>query len=58
MCKAMPCAAGNALKAGTMVSIEGMGKTFSGNYYVTSVVHALTADAGYETRFSVQRSAA
>jgi phage protein D len=41
-----------------MVNIEGMGRTFSGDYYVTSVVHTLTADAGYETRFSVQRSAA
>ena len=45
MYKVMRCAAGNPSCApGTMVSIEGMGKTFSGDYYVTSVVHTHHAE--------------
>jgi phage protein D len=46
------------LQAGTVVDIAGAGRTFSGPYYVTSVTHTVTPDHGYQTSFTVQRSAA
>jgi phage protein D len=46
------------LRAGTVVSISGAGQRFSGPYYVTSVIHTLTPDHGYQTSFTVQRNAA
>ena len=46
------------LRAGTVVDIDGAGTTFSGPYYVTSVTHRMTAEDGFETNLSVQRSAA
>jgi phage protein D len=45
------------LRAGTVVNIEGAGKTFSGRYYVTSTTHRLTPDQRYRTSFSYQRNA-
>ena len=44
--------------AGTVVAIEGAGERFSGDYYVTSVTHTLTGEAGYQTSFSVERNTA
>jgi phage protein D len=44
--------------AGTVVAIEGAGDRFSGDYYVTSVTHTLTGEAGYQTTFSVERNTA
>ena len=46
------------LQADTVVAITGAGQTFSGRYYVTSVTHTVTLDQGYQTFFTVQRSAA
>jgi phage protein D len=46
------------LRAGTVVAITGAGQTFSGRYYVTSVTHTVTLKRGYQTFFTVQRSAA
>ena len=46
------------LQAGTVVDISGAGQTFSGPYYVTSVTHTVTPEHGYQTSFTVQRSAA
>jgi len=46
------------LRAGTVVSISGAGQSFSGPYYVTSVTHTMTPEHGYQTSFTVQRSAA
>jgi uncharacterized protein len=46
------------LRAGTVVDIEGAGRTFSGSYYVTSVTHTVTSEDGYQTSFTVQRTAA
>jgi len=46
------------LQAGTVVDIAGAGQTFSGPYYVTSVTHTVTPGHGYQTSFTVQRSAA
>jgi uncharacterized protein len=46
------------LQADTVVDITGAGQTFSGRYYVTSVTHTVTLEQGYQTFFTVQRSAA
>jgi uncharacterized protein len=45
------------LQADTVVDITGAGQTFSGSYYVTSVTHTVTLEQGYQTFFTVQRSA-
>lgn len=49
---------GNAdLHAATVVEIDGAGRTFSGAYFVTSVTHTFTAEAGYRTTLAVRRNA-
>jgi phage protein D len=45
------------LRAGKVVAIDGMGKRFSGSYYVTSADHTYNPRAGYRTAFRVQRNA-
>jgi len=45
------------LRAGTLVSIEGLGVRFSGLYYVTATTHSFTPGRGYRTRFSARRNA-
>jgi uncharacterized protein len=45
------------LRTGTVVQIDGAGQTFSGPYYVTSVVHSLSQELGYRTSFTVERNA-
>ncbi len=45
------------LKAGIVVSIEGLGRRFSGSYYVTSVEHSYKPTVGYRTAFSAMRNA-
>jgi phage protein D len=45
------------LRAGTVVDLDGAGRTFSGRYYVTSVTHTLNQDQGYRTSFTVRRNA-
>ena len=46
------------LKAGTVITIEGLGQKFSGFYYITSVKHLWRTGRGYRTRFTYQRNAA
>jgi phage protein D len=46
------------VRAGSVVTIEGAGERFSGEYYVTSVTHTLSIEQGYQTSFSVRRNAA
>jgi len=46
------------LRAGTVVKIEGIGKRFSGLYYVTSCEHRYKSRKGYRTFFSAKRNAA
>lgn len=46
------------LRAGTVVDIQGAGRTFSGPYYLTSVTHELTVDDGYRTHLGLRRNAA
>ena len=45
------------LRAGTLVEIEGLGRRFSGSYYVTSTEHSFKPSAGYHTAFTVRRNA-
>lgn len=45
------------LRAGDVVKIEGLGKRFSGLYYVTATTHSYTPAQGYTTAFSVRRNA-
>jgi phage protein D len=45
------------LKAGIVVNVTGLGKRFSGAYYVTSVTHTFAPKRGYMTTFSVRRNA-
>lgn len=46
------------LRAGKVIKIGGVGKRFSGQYYITAAIHCYTAQQGYLTRFSVRRNAA
>ena len=45
------------LRAGTLVKIEGLGRRFSGSYYVTSTEHSYRPKVGYRTMFTVRRNA-
>jgi phage protein D len=45
------------LRAGTVVGIEGIGRRFSGLYYLPSVEHTYSARVGYRTHFTVRRNA-
>lgn len=49
-CVGMP-----ALKARTVVELVGLGKRFSGTYYVTSTTHTIDG-SGYRTDFEVKRN--
>jgi len=42
------------LRAGTVVTVDGMGSRFSGRYFLTGTTHAIT-DAGYTTQFECRR---
>lgn len=46
------------LRAGMLIKIDGAGKNFSGNYYVSTVTHTVSGHSGYLTRLSVRRNAA
>ncbi len=45
------------LRAGKVIKINGIGKRFSGQYYVTKALHRYSAQQGYYTHFSVRRNA-
>jgi uncharacterized protein len=46
-----------AIRAGKVIEIDGVGRRFSGFYYVTSAVHRMSPSAGYVTEFKVRRNA-
>ena len=46
------------LRAGSVVKIIGMGKRFSGLYYLTSTIHTYAPSRGYRTAFTFRRNAA
>ena len=45
------------LRPGKLIKIEGIGRRFSGSYYVTSTEHSFTTTRGYRTAFTVRRNA-
>lgn len=47
-----------ALRAGTTVELRGLGRKFSGRYYVSKAEHLIGPSVGYVTRIDVQRNAA
>lgn len=51
------CEGNPLLKAGCTLKLEGLGEQFSGNYLVTSTTHRVTQGSGYQTQFTVRRSA-
>jgi phage protein D len=51
------CQGRTDLRVGTVVQIEGMGRRFSGLYYVTATSHTISARLGYQTAFAVRRNA-
>jgi len=51
------CIGDPELRAGTLVDIEGLGKRFSGSYYVTSTEHSYRPNIGYRTALSIRRNA-
>lgn len=52
------CIGRSDLRAGKVVTLEGLGHRFSGDYYLTSVKHVYRPSIGYRTHFAVRRNAA
>lgn len=48
---------GGILQAKKPVMVRGVGRTFSGRYYVEKVLHLITADGSYTQRFTLRRNA-
>ncbi|MFY9271087.1 MAG: hypothetical protein WAO55_15195 [Candidatus Manganitrophaceae bacterium] len=51
------CRGRTDLRGGKVIQLDGLGKRFSGLYYITTAVHQYTSRGGYETRFTVRRNA-
>ena len=51
------CLGCTGVRAGRVIRLAGLGRRFSGRYYVTSAVHRYARDDGYVTRFAVRRNA-
>lgn len=45
------------LRPGRLIQVGGVGRRFSGQYYLTAANHRFTTGGGYQTRFSARRSA-
>jgi uncharacterized protein len=53
------CVGNPKVQAGSVINIEGVGKQFSGLYYVVAVTHVFSiSEAEYRTEFTVRRTAA
>ncbi len=50
------CRGRTDLSAGKVIKIDGVGTRFSGNYYLTSVVHRYRAQRGFTTNITFRRS--
>ncbi|MBI1277550.1 MAG: hypothetical protein GC179_05435 [Anaerolineaceae bacterium] len=46
-----------SIRAGTIVTVVGLGTRFSGNYYIVSTHHQYSANQGYQTGFTFRRNA-
>ncbi len=51
------CIGRTDLRAGRVADVDGLGKRFSGSYYVTSTVHSYAPGRGYRTAFRFRRNA-
>lgn len=51
------CRGRTDLRAGTVVELQGVGRRFSGTYYVTSTTHTFAPERGYTTSFAARRNA-
>jgi phage protein D len=51
------CLGRTDLRPGTVIKIDGVGKRFGGQYYVTTASHRYTAQHGYLTQFEARRNA-
>jgi phage protein D len=51
------CVGRTDVRAGVVIKIAGVGKRFSGLYYVTATRHTYTPERGYRTAFTVRRNA-
>ena len=51
------CQGNPDLRAGKVIEIAGVGKRFSGLYYITSAKHIYSRIEGYQTSFTVKRNA-
>lgn len=50
------CLGDSRIRAGKVIEITGVGKKFSGLYYVTATNHRYLQDRGYRTQFTVGRN--
>jgi phage protein D len=50
------CIGETDIRSGIVLELKGLGKRFSGNYYVASTTHTYVNGQGYSTSFTVQRS--
>lgn len=50
------CSGNPKIKAGKVIKLDGIGKRFSGQYYVTSAIHRNSMASGYVTEFKVRRN--
>jgi phage protein D len=55
--EAATAALGSILRAKQPVMVRGVGRQFSGRYYVYKVVHLITSDGTYVQRFTLRRNA-
>jgi len=51
------CQGNPDIRAGEVIEITGVGKKFSGLYYLMSAEHSYAPDQGYQTSFTVRRNA-
>lgn len=50
------CLGNSSLQAGKVIEITGVGKKFSGLYYVTAASHRYSQEQGYRTQFTLGRN--
>lgn len=51
------CLGRTDVRPGKVIKIDGVGKRFGGQYYVTTASHRYSAQGGYRTQFEIRRNA-
>lgn len=51
------CKGNPQVRAGKVIEIKGVGKRFSGLYYLSSTEHRYSVEQGYQTSFTIRRTA-